>query len=110
MFAPEEKRGKLRLVASPDGALNSVKIHSDTRLYAALIHGEETLQHTLDQGRIAYLHVARGQVQVNGEALDTGDALMLTDESLIEITHGHAAEILLFDLPPAAKPRMVNSH
>lgn len=110
MFAPEEKRGKLRLVASPDGALNSVKIHSDTRIFAALIDGQEALQHTLGKDRIAYVHVARGQVQVNGETLDTGDALMLTDESLIDMTHGQAAEILLFDLPLAPKPRMVNSH
>ena len=110
LFPPAEKRGKLRLVASENGAENSVKIHSDTRLYAALIDGNETIQHDLASGRLAYLHVAKGSVNVNGETLDAGDALMLAQENSVHIEQGKDAEILLFDLPPAAKPRMVGSH
>jgi hypothetical protein len=110
LFPPAEKRGKLRLVASENGAENSVKIHSDTRLYAALIDGNETIHHDLTSGRLAYLHVAKGSVIVNGETLDAGDALMLAQENSVQIEQGKDAEILLFDLPPAAKPRMVGSH
>jgi redox-sensitive bicupin YhaK (pirin superfamily) len=108
LFPPEEKRGKLRLVASPDGENQSVKIHSNTRLYAALIDGNEKMSHLLAQDRIAYVHVARGKVRVNGESVETGDAVMLTEESSVELSHGEDAEVLLFDLPPAAIPRMAS--
>jgi redox-sensitive bicupin YhaK (pirin superfamily) len=110
MFPPAEKRGKLRLVASENGAENSVKIHSDTRLYAALIDGDETMHHDLVTGRIAYLHVAMGSVNVKCEQLYAGDALMLAEEKTVHIEQGRDAEILLFDLPPAAKPRMASSN
>ena len=59
---------------------------------------------------MAYLHVAKGSVHVNGEQLDAGDAIMLAQESSVQIEQGKDAEVLLFDLPPAAKPRMVGSH
>lgn len=98
-FNPTEKRGKLRLVAAPDGAQGAVTIHTDTRLYAGLFHGVENATHPLAADRMAYVHVARGQVTVNGEALVAGDALMLRDESAVEITNGEQSEILVFDLP-----------
>jgi redox-sensitive bicupin YhaK (pirin superfamily) len=110
MFAPEEKRGKLRLVASPNGENQSVTIHSNTRLYAGLIDGTEVVEHAMEKNRIAYVHVARGQVIVNDEALETGDALMLAEEDLINIQQGVDAEILLFDLPVAAIPRMASTN
>jgi redox-sensitive bicupin YhaK (pirin superfamily) len=96
-FPAVEKRGRLRLVASPDGAEGSVRVHQDARLYAGLFDGAERATHTLAAGRRAYLHVARGDVQVNGQALGAGDALK-TDAGL-EISGGRAAEVLLFDLP-----------
>jgi redox-sensitive bicupin YhaK (pirin superfamily) len=110
MFAPEEKRGKLRLVASPDGKDQSVTIHSNTRLFAGLIDGAEVVEHALEKNRIAYVYVARGQVIVNDEALEAGDALMIAEEDLINIGQGVDAEILLFDLPIAALPRLASSN
>ncbi len=74
-FADADKRGKLRLVASPDGAQDSVSIHQDARLYAGLFNGDERAELPLAADRIAYVHVVRGQATVNGEALGAGDAL-----------------------------------
>ena len=98
-FAPEEKRGKLRLVASPNGEDGSVTIHSSAKLFAALVDGSEKVQHPLASNRIAYLHVAKGSIDVNGHRLSAGDAAMMAEEPSIEITNGEQAEILLFDLP-----------
>ena len=101
-FAPAEKRGKLRLVASPNGQDGSVTIHSNTKLYAGLFDGTETTTHDLEKGRIAYLHLARGKARINGEDLVAGDALMLVEETQVNISHGVDSEVLLFDLPVAA--------
>lgn len=98
-FDPAEKRGKLRLVAAPDGAQGAVTIHTDARLYAGLFDGDETATHTLPDNRMAYVHVARGTIHVNGEALSAGDALMLRDEPAVVLRQGQNAEVLLFDLP-----------
>ena len=97
-FSPEDKRGKLRLVASPDARDGSVKIHQDAYLYAALVDGDEAVSHALGEGRKAYVHVARGSVTVNGRPLRAGDALKVDSESNIEIGEGRNAEVLLFDL------------
>jgi redox-sensitive bicupin YhaK (pirin superfamily) len=97
-FAPEEKRGKLRLVASPDGREGSVKVHQDAQLYAALVNGDERVVYALASGRKAYVHVARGSVTVNGQPLGSGDALKATGESEVVIEKGDNAEVLLFDL------------
>ena len=97
-FAPGEKRGKLRLVASPDARDGSVKIHQDAYLYAALVDGAEKVTHPLAAGRRAYVHVARGQASVNGQPLGAGDALKAEGESAVVIEHGDNAEVLLFDL------------
>jgi len=98
-IAAEDKRGRLRLIASPDGADGSVTIHQDARVYAALLDGDEGVAHVLTPGRRAYVHVARGRAHVNGIALGAGDAAKLTDEAAIRIDRAAAAEILLFDLP-----------
>ena len=96
---PSEKRGRLRLIASPDGAQGSLKIHQDARIYAALIDGREQAAHALDPGRRAYVHVARGKVEVNGVALEPGDAVAASGVDRIDLAGGDAAEVLLFDLP-----------
>ncbi len=96
-FTAEEKRGRLRLIASPDGAEGSVSIHQDARVFAGLFDGAERARHALAQGRIAYLHVARGALQANGQRLEAGDALK-TDAAAIELAAGEGAEVLLFDL------------
>ena len=98
-YPDTEKRGRLRLVASPDGADDSVRIHQDARVYAGRFDGAERAKLALTAGRRAYVHVARGQVSVNGEALSTGDALKLTDVASVGITEGSGAEVLVFDLP-----------
>lgn len=97
-FEADTKRGQLRLIASPDGREGSVTIHQDAYVYAGLVNAEERAVHALKPGRRAYVHVVRGQVSVNGEALTTGDAAKLSDISEVKIEHGHAAEVLLFDL------------
>jgi len=97
-FAPDEKRGKLRLLASPDARDGSVSIHQDAYLYAALIDGAEQVVHRLESGRRAYVHVARGSVTVNGQPLGAGDALKVDGESTVAMSDGDNAEVLLFDL------------
>ena len=98
-FTDADKRGRLLLVASPDGADGSVRIHQDARVYAGRFDGAERAELALSAGRRAYVHVARGQVRVNGELLSTGDALKLTDVANVAITDGSGAEVLVFDLP-----------
>jgi quercetin 2,3-dioxygenase len=97
-FDEKEKRGRLRLIASPDTAQGSVKIHQDARVYAGLFDGEERAQLALGAGRMAYVHVARGEATVNGQRLSAGDALK-TDDGALSISDGRKAELLVFDLP-----------
>jgi len=101
-FEPGEKRGRLRLVASPDGADGSVRIHQDARLFSGLFDGAERTTLEVAPGRRLYVHVARGRVMANGEALDAGDALKLTDTQVLSLADGSDAEVLVFDLPAQA--------
>jgi redox-sensitive bicupin YhaK (pirin superfamily) len=97
-FSTADKRGRLRLIASKDGAEGSVRIHRDARVYAGLLDGEERAVHALDRGRAAYVHLARGALAVNGQRLGAGDALKLADVPEIALEQGEDAEVLLFDL------------
>jgi redox-sensitive bicupin YhaK (pirin superfamily) len=101
-FDDAEKRGRLRLIASPDAAEGSVRIHQDARVYAGLFDGEETARVTLGANRRAYVHLARGHLRVAGEDLGPGDALMITDAREIALSGGRSAEVLFFDLPGEA--------
>ena len=98
-FEDADKRGRLRLIASPDGAEGSVLIHQDARVYSGLFDGDESAVLALAPGRRAYVHVARGSIVVDGAALATGDAAKLTDVREITLIRGDAAEVLVFDLP-----------
>ena len=98
-FDAAAKRGRLRLVASPDGADGSVTIHQDARVYAGLFDGAERATHALAPGRKAYLHLARGKLTVNGATLEAGDAAKLDGVAEIVLQQGTGAEALLFDLP-----------
>lgn len=98
-FTTEDKRGHLRLIASPNGAEGSVRIHQDARVYAGVFDGHERAELALAPKRRAYVHVARGAVIANGEALSAGDALKLTDPQKVTIERGERAEVLVFDLP-----------
>jgi quercetin 2,3-dioxygenase len=97
-FPEAEKRGRLRLVASEDGRNGSVTIHSPVALYAGLLDGAETAELSLAPGRHAWVQVARGSLKVNGQALATGDGAALSEESLVRLDGGNAAEVLVFDL------------
>jgi redox-sensitive bicupin YhaK (pirin superfamily) len=97
-FADDEKRGRLRVVASRDGRDGSVTIHQDALMLAGLFDRDEHARHSLHPGRKGYVHVVRGDVTVNDHPLAAGDALM-TDGGDIAIEHGSAAEVLVFDLP-----------
>ncbi|MFM0647305.1 pirin family protein [Paraburkholderia bryophila] len=99
-FVDADKRGRLRVVASPDGRDGSVTIHADASIYAALIDGAEQATLTLPAGRLAYVHVARGALTVNGEALHAGDAAKLSEIDTVTLEKGEDAEVLLFDLGP----------
>lgn len=99
-FAEVEKRGALRLVASNDGAQGSVLVHADARLYAGLFDGGESVTLALDPQRKTYVHLIRGQLEVNGQTLHPGDALGLQSENRLQLAHGQAAEVLMFDLAP----------
>ena len=98
-FDAASRRGRLRLIAASDGRDGAVKIHQDAAVYAALLDGAERVSHSLAVGRKAYVHVARGKVTVNDNALDAGDALKVSGESALVLERGDNAEILLFDLP-----------
>ena len=97
-FTEADKRGRLRLVASPDGRDGSVTIHADASIRAGLFDGDERAELALDPKRLAYVHVARGAVSVNGNALAAGDAAKLDGESRLVIEQGRDAEVLVFDL------------
>ena len=97
-FADGEKRGVLRLVASPDGAQGSVTVHADVALYAGLFDGAESAKLALNPARKCYVHLVRGALQINGQKLAAGDAALLAGESRIELAHGVNAEVLVFDL------------
>ena len=97
-FDAASKRGRLRLIASRDGREGSVTIHQDAQVYAALLDGTESATHAVAAGRKAYVHVARGEVTVNGQPLRAGDALKATGEREIRLDGGRDAEVLLFDL------------
>ena len=101
-FAPEEKRGRLRLIASADGLEDSVRIHQDAKVYAGLFDGAERAELPIADGRQVYVHVARGSVTVNGNPLNAGDALAQTDTSSLTLTEGHEAEVIVFDLQRTA--------
>ena len=99
-FPEADKRGRLRLVASPDGAQDSVTLHQDARMYAGLFDGDESDSLRIADGRLAYVHVVQGGAVVNGHAVSAGDALLYRDEPEVRIEHGTGAELLVFDLPP----------
>jgi redox-sensitive bicupin YhaK (pirin superfamily) len=100
-FSDADKQGRLRLVASPDGADGSVRIHQDARMYVSRLAPGQALVAELAAGRLGYLHLVRGALTVNGQRLDGGDAAKVRDETQLQISAGADSELLLFDLPPA---------
>jgi quercetin 2,3-dioxygenase len=94
----EEKRGHLRLIASPDGSDGSVTIHQDARIYAGVIYAGKPLTFENMPGRSSYVQVVKGAIALNGVALEAGDGARIVDESAIEIAGHDQSEVLVFDL------------
>ena len=97
-FSEAQKRGKLRLVVSPDGRDGSVKIRQGNELYATVLGAGDTVKHALKPERYAYVQVARGSVTLNGRTLETGDGAEISGEKALELKGVKEAEVLLFDL------------
>ena len=97
-FGDDEKRGRLRLLASADGADGSVRIQQDLRMFATLVDAGGSVSHDLG-GRKGWLHVARGTAHVNGKSLAAGDGAAIDGEKKLSITSEDTAEVLLFDFP-----------
>lgn len=103
-FSETEKRGRLRLIISPDGADGSLSVHQDARVYAGLFDGAEQQRFELPENRFAYIQVARGALTVNGQRLVAGDGARLRHVREIDFSEGDDAEVLLFDLRPRELP------
>jgi redox-sensitive bicupin YhaK (pirin superfamily) len=97
-FADSDKRGRLRLVAAPDGRDGALTLHADASVHAGLFDAGERAELALDPQRLAYVHVVRGELRVNGQALSAGDAAQLDGESRLVLDQGRAAEVLVFEL------------
>lgn len=105
-FDDADKRGRLRLIISPDGRDGSLRIQQDTRVYAGLFDGDENATLTLDKNRNAYVHVARGSIELNGVKLEAGDGVRLRHPEALQLSAGKDAEVLVFDLRPQEQPQM----
>jgi redox-sensitive bicupin YhaK (pirin superfamily) len=98
LFAPEDKTGKLKLVASRDGREGSLQIHQNVSVYNAILKGGDAVEHQLGAGRHAWLQVIEGEVGLNGQNLDAGDGASVSEETSLRISASENAEIMLFDL------------
>ncbi|HEY3732068.1 MAG TPA: pirin family protein [Steroidobacteraceae bacterium] len=98
-FAGAERRGRLRLIASPDRTDDSVLLQQDARVHAGLFDSGESASLYIRPGRRAYVHLARGELEAEGTVLAAGDALKLTDTTTLRLINGRDAEVLVFDLP-----------
>ncbi|APQ13119.1 quercetin 2,3-dioxygenase [Pseudomonas oryzihabitans] len=105
-FSAETKRGRLALIISPDGAESSLEVRQDARVYAGLFDGAESATLQLAPERYAYVHVARGSLELNGVLLQAGDGVRLRGERELQLAHGTDAEVLVFDLRPNELPQM----
>jgi hypothetical protein len=103
-FSPEETRGRLRLIVSPDGRQGSLRMHQDAFVYAGLFDGEARAECPIGDGRLGYVHVARGSITANGHALGPGDALKSGADG-IALSGGRNAEVIVFDLPGVLPPQ-----
>lgn len=105
-FDAAERRGQLRLIASPEGTDGSLGVHQDMRMYAGLFDSAESTTLDIGPDRYAYVHVARGSLEVNGERLSEGDGARIRDERQLRFAKGDHAEVLVFDLRPHERPSM----
>jgi len=104
-FDEAQKRGRLHLIVSPDGAHGSLPVFQDLRAYAGLIDGDEAVALEFPNRRYAYVHVAGGSLEVNGVPMAAGDGARVRDEHRLDFSAGRSAEILVFDLRPNELPQ-----
>jgi redox-sensitive bicupin YhaK (pirin superfamily) len=97
-FPEAEKRGQLRLIASHDGADGSVKINQDAKLLVSLLTPGDEVKYALGAKRHAWVQIANGEVELNGEELNQGDGAAVSEEKVLHIKGIKEAEVLLFDL------------
>ncbi|SEK90412.1 hypothetical protein SAMN05428989_1040 [Pseudoxanthomonas sp. GM95] len=105
-FTEADKRGQLRLIISPDGAAESLQVRQDVRVYAGLFDGDEAATFDLPADRYAYVHIARGEVELNGKRLREGDGVRVREAQALTFANGQDSEVLLFDLRPFELPGM----
>jgi redox-sensitive bicupin YhaK (pirin superfamily) len=105
-FPESEKRGKLRLIISPDGRDGSLTFHQDTKVYAGLFNGAEKAEVALAPNRYAYVHVISGKVSVNGQPFGDGDGARVRQEEKLVFANGQNAEVLVFDMRPQERPEI----
>jgi redox-sensitive bicupin YhaK (pirin superfamily) len=105
-FSAGKKRGRLQLIISPEGKNGSLKVRQDARVYAGLFDGKESATLALAADRYAYVHVARGSVELNGLLLQEGDGVRVRNEQVLNLSNGVDAEVLVFDLRPQELPEM----
>jgi redox-sensitive bicupin YhaK (pirin superfamily) len=99
-FPASEKRGRLRLIGSPDGRDGSIVIHQDADIYDALLSSGDAVTNNLKTGHKSWVQVVRGAVEVNGKAADAGDGVAVEDEAVVTVmSHADDSEVLVFDLP-----------
>lgn len=98
-YPEAERRGKLRLVVSPDGADGSLTIQQDARLYVGLLHGDERVEHAIPEGRMGWLHLAKGELTLDGERLRAGDGAAIEHERALTLSDGEGAEFVYWELP-----------
>lgn len=97
-FAEDEKRGKLRLIISPNAENGSLSVYQDIRVYAGLFDGDEKTTLPLADNRYVYVHVAKGELSLNGLTLQAGDGVKIRDEKNLSFSSGNKAEVLVFDM------------
>lgn len=110
-FSTAERRGTLRIVASPDGRAGSLRVHQNAVLYSAILASGQHIVHELPSGRGAWLHIVEGAVNVGATDLSTGDGAGFNEEAAVSLTANDETELLLLDVDPAEpKPRLLEGH
>jgi quercetin 2,3-dioxygenase len=97
-FEDEEKRARLRLIASTDGSDGSITIRQDARVFATLLDSSEQVRHELQPNRHAWVQVARGAIELNGKLLNQGDGAAASEETSLTLVGKESADVLLLDL------------
>jgi len=103
-FNEEQKRGRLCLIISPDGKEGSLSVYQDVKVFAGLFNGTESAELEIGSNRYAYVHVARGNLDINGIRLDEGDGVRIREERVLRFSEGNNAEVLVFNLRPNELP------